>query len=75
MGFSSSMFKLILLDYSMPDMDGPQVCREIRNMVESSNGTSTQPYICCCTAYTDQEYVEVAFKAGMNDFLTKPINT
>ena len=26
------MFKLILLDYSMPEMDGPAVAREIVNM-------------------------------------------
>ena len=32
-----------------------------------------QPYICCLTAYQDQSYRDKAFKAGMSDFISKPI--
>ena len=29
---ATSMYKLVLLDYSMPDMDGPEVAKEIQNL-------------------------------------------
>ncbi len=29
----ASMYKIILLDYSMPEMDGPQVAVEIRRLL------------------------------------------
>ena len=66
------MYKLILLDYSLGDgFDGPEVAREIRKTVSSA--ALSQPYICCCTAYTEDSYMQEAFEAGMNDFLNKPI--
>ena len=33
----ASMFKLILLDYSMSDMNGPEVATKIRQMLEANN--------------------------------------
>ena len=45
------MYKIILLDYSMPEMDGPQVAIELRQMLEEAR--LAIPYICCCTAYGD----------------------
>ena len=32
----TSMYKIILLDYSMPEMDGPQVATEIRRIFKNS---------------------------------------
>ena len=32
----TSMYKIILLDYSMPEMDGPQVATEIRRIFQNS---------------------------------------
>ena len=46
-----SMFKLILLDYSMQDMNGPQVAMKVRELVAEHN--LNQPLICCCSAYTE----------------------
>ncbi len=48
------MFKIILMDYSMPEMDGPTAAVEIRKLCASSRMISDQglsPYICCCSAY------------------------
>ena len=30
------MYRIILLDYSMPEMDGPQVATEIRRLFKNS---------------------------------------
>ena len=34
---SQNMYKLILLDYSMPEMDGPQVSMNVRDLFASAN--------------------------------------
>ena len=70
------MFKLILLDYSMPEMDGPQVATAIVAMFRNNPLISEDniPYICCCTAYSGQTFMNTAFDAGMNHFLTKPLD-
>ena len=36
-GQIASNYKVILLDYSMPEMDGPQVATEIRRIYNESN--------------------------------------
>lgn len=73
---SCELYKLILMDFSMPGMDGPTTVREILRLYrESTNITPEQyPYICCCTAYSEQQYKNAAFDAGMNHFLSKPIS-
>ena len=48
------MYKLIILDYSMSDINGPQVSQEVRQLVDRED--MKQPYICCCTAYEEASY-------------------
>ena len=67
---NTSMYSLILMDYSMPDMDGPDVCQLIRTLVPPEN----QPLICCCSAYGGPNFVQKAMNAGMNKFLCKPVS-
>ena len=84
------MYGLILLDYSMPGMDGVETAIAIRQALselkqdlqeqglldsQTSEMLETQPYICCLTAYTGQNYKEAAMEAGMNDFINKPISS
>ena len=67
------MYRLILMDYSMPVCDGPLATREIRSHLSASQ-PDQRPYICCLTAYTAQSYIDTAKEAGSDDFASKPIN-
>ncbi len=61
---------LILLDMMMPEKDGLQACRELRER------TSTQAIpIVLLTARADEETKLAALSAGASDFLTKPFST
>ena len=71
------MYKLILLDFSMPDIDGPEVARQARAIIQEHTTSVTDllsPIICCCTAYTEATFIRQAFLAGMNKFVTKPVS-
>jgi signal transduction histidine kinase len=61
---------IILLDMMMPEKDGLQACREIRQR------TSTQSIpVILLTARADEETKMAALSAGASDFLTKPFST
>ena len=52
------MYDLLLVDYSMPEMDGPQVARSLRGLFDKTDeGVVRQPFICCCTAYTEASFM------------------
>jgi hypothetical protein len=59
---------LILMDIQMPEMDGLQTTRRIR-----SGQVRADIPIIALTAHALEEERERALAAGMNDFLTKPI--
>ena len=65
----SEPFDLILMDISMPVMDGRQAAREIR----SGNGANAQTSIVAVTANAMAEEQEAFLLDGMNDILTKPL--
>ena len=52
------MYLLILLDYSMPGIGGVATASEICKLV--SEHEVKKPYICCCTAYTQPKYRDIA---------------
>jgi two-component system, OmpR family, response regulator RpaA len=60
---------LILLDVTMPGMDGYAVCREIRN-----DATLEQIPIIFLTARTRDEDRISGFQAGADDYINKPFN-
>jgi len=59
---------LILMDIQMPEMDGLQATRRIRN-----GQVRADIPIIALTAHAFEEERQRALAAGMNDFLTKPI--
>ncbi|HYG24847.1 MAG TPA: ATP-binding protein [Verrucomicrobiae bacterium] len=62
--------EIILVDMMMPEKDGLQVCRELRER------TTTQHIpIVMLTARADEETKMAALEAGASDFLPKPFST
>ncbi len=61
---------IILLDMNMPEKDGLQVCRELREQ----ESTRDIPII-ILTARADEQTKLAALSAGANDFLSKPFST
>ena len=61
-------YDVILMDIQMPDMDGLDATRSIREQ-----RMKKQPYIIAMTAYALEGDREEFLKAGMNDYLSKPI--
>jgi len=64
-------YKLILMDIQMPDMDGYECTRRIRAM-ERADAQSVR--IIAVTADAYKETQEQAEEAGMNGYVTKPLN-
>ncbi len=60
---------LILLDVSMPEMDGFDVCRKIKE-----NPDTAQIPIIFVTAHNQTEEVVKGFELGAVDYVTKPFN-
>lgn len=60
---------LVLLDIHMPDIDGLETLRQIRN-----THTAIQLPVIMATANDKDAAVIESFEAGANDFVTKPIN-
>jgi diguanylate cyclase (GGDEF)-like protein/PAS domain S-box-containing protein len=60
---------LVLLDVSMPVMDGFTACADLRKLP----GGARVPVV-MMTGLEDVKSIETAFEAGATDFITKPIN-
>jgi DNA-binding response OmpR family regulator len=58
---------LVILDWMMPEMDGPEVVRLVRAL-----GTDRPPYIIMLTTKGDKADIIDGLEAGANDYLAKP---
>ncbi len=61
-------YDLILMDCEMPNLDGYQATTQLRHLPQCSHTR-----IVGLSAHAMQEHREAGLKAGMNDFLTKPL--
>ena len=69
---SESSFDLILLDMQMPDMDGMEVIRRIRE--DTSGVFDPQIPVIALTAHAMTGDRERFLEAGMTDYLAKPVD-
>ncbi len=65
--FRTSKPELVILDLTMPEMNGKDVCREIRKL------SPTQPII-ILSAASDEINKVVLLELGADDYLTKPFS-
>src|SRR5690606_32447533 len=62
-------FDVILMDVQMPEMDGFEATKTIRQLDRS------QPYIIAMTANAMKEDKDACLEAGMDEYLSKPFKT
>ncbi|MDW6093927.1 response regulator [Vibrio rhizosphaerae] len=60
---------LVLMDWNMPDMDGIETCRKIRQTVPPEH----QPYVVMVTAYDKDELAHVSEELQLSGYLAKPV--
>ncbi|HDN27097.1 MAG TPA: response regulator [Thioploca sp.] len=63
------IYDVVLMDIQMPEMDGLSTTRQIIKQWPATQ----RPYIIAMTANAMPEDREICLKAGMNDYLSKPI--
>ena len=67
--FKERFFPIILTDLEMPEMDGLELCRAIRE-----NPAEGYVYIFLITARDSKKDIIVGLEAGADDYLTKPFD-
>jgi DNA-binding response OmpR family regulator len=67
--FKERFFPIIMADWMMPEMDGIELCRAIRE-----NTTSGYVYVILLSAKDSKDDVITGLEAGADDFLTKPFS-
>nr|HID58048.1 response regulator [Desulfobacterales bacterium] len=67
--FKERFFPIVLTDWVMPEMDGLELCRAIRE-----SRPSGYVFIVLLTARDSKESIITGLEAGADDYLTKPFN-
>jgi len=68
--FDKRFYPIIIADWMMPDIDGLELCRMIRN-----KKLSGYVYIIILTANDSKDDIVCGLNAGADDYLTKPFNS
>jgi CheY-like chemotaxis protein len=68
--FDAEPVRVIVSDWMMPDMDGTELCRRVRERPK----TEYTYFILLTAIHTGRENLQKAMAAGVDDFLTKPLD-
>ena len=64
-----SMPELVMLDWNMPVMNGPEFLEKLRQM-----DGGQEPIVIFCTTETDISFIQKALERGANDYIMKPFD-
>ena len=67
---STTSYALILMNINLPDMNGLEVTRKLREM--EKQGLISHVPIIAITAHVAKGYREICLQAGMNGYISKP---
>lgn len=67
-------YNLILMDCQMPILDGFETTREIHCWQESTFASGRRPVVIAMTANAMKQDQQMCLDAGMDDYLSKPVN-
>jgi len=68
----SMSYKLVLMDFNMPVMDGREATKNIRQLAREGKIIETK--IVGCTAFSAKDDIQKGIKSGMKEVLTKPVD-
>lgn len=68
--FQRETYSLVITDWQMPELDGPELVQKIR-----ADGGKSYTYIIMLTAMDDKENVVSGLESGADEYLTKPFNS
>jgi two-component system, cell cycle response regulator len=63
-------FRMVVMDYNLPGIDGLELCRRIRKLMRPR-----YVYIVFYADFSDKDTVMACLEAGADDYLNKPLNT
>jgi PAS domain S-box-containing protein len=66
-------YDVVLMDVQMPEMDGLEATRRIRQLSPTELAAEAQPRIIAMTANALKEDCDICLAAGMDDYVSKPV--
>jgi two-component system, cell cycle response regulator len=72
---ASGGIDVLLTDWLMPGVDGPELCRRLRNEVGVGGVGGGYIYVVLTTGLDHPEDILEGMSAGADDYLTKPVDT
>lgn len=66
--YQSEAPEVIISDWSMPGLEGPDLCRRVR----AQEGEGAYTYFILLTGMQDREHAVLGLEAGADDYLSKP---
>ena len=67
--FEEKFYPIVITDWMMPEMDGVELCRAIRNL-----SLDRYVFIILLTSKDSKDDIIKGLEAGADDYLTKPVN-